>query len=69
MNPYLMMHSNAIHMPENEREERRRIRRMEQGIMPRRGVVQRDKSWQVYALALALVAGNLILFVQWWTMA
>lgn len=68
MNPYVMMSSNAIRRGESAWEERRRIRRMEGNIMPRHGVVQRDKSWQVYLLVIGVALFDLILFVRWWTM-
>ena len=68
MNPYIMMSSNAIRREETAWEERRRIRRMENGIMPRKGVVQRDKSWQTYLLVIGVALFDLILFVRWWTM-
>jgi hypothetical protein len=41
---------------------------MENGIMPRKGVVQRDKSWQTYLLVIGVALFDIILFVRWWTM-
>lgn len=31
-----------------------------------RGVVQPDRSWQVYLLLAAVAVGNVWLFVRWW---
>jgi hypothetical protein len=34
-------------------------------VYPRRGVVQPDRSWQVYVTAAALLIGNVMAFLHW----
>ena len=35
------------------------------GVYPRRGVVQPDRSWQVYVTVAALLIGNVMAFLHW----
>lgn len=35
------------------------------GVYPRRGVVEPDKSWQVYLAAAAVAIGNIVLILRW----
>lgn len=35
------------------------------GVMPRKGVVQPDHSWMVYAIAASLVVANVLVFIDW----
>lgn len=35
------------------------------GVMPRRGVVQPDKSWHVYLLAASVWTGIVLLSLKW----
>lgn len=66
MNPYeLMFRSGVMHefRPIRYFEDRHMINTALKGIMPK------DKTWQVALLLAGVIAANAILFVRWWMCA
>lgn len=63
INPYEMMFRGGVmsqYRPISRWQERREINQALRDVMPK------DKTWQVILLSTAVIAANVILFVQWW---